>query len=91
MEDDLRKLLIRMTQTMQEYEAQAKGSFMVLEAIKRMSASERAALTPEKFSQMQLEARKQVYPLIAEAAGQLLQDLQSGRDYLLALQIYLGP
>jgi hypothetical protein len=88
---ELRGLMIRMVQTIQEHEAQAKGSYMVIEAIKRMPAHERAALTPEHFSQMHLEARKQVYPLIAESARPLLQELQGEGDFLFALQIYLGP
>jgi hypothetical protein len=91
MEDDLRKLLIKMIHKSQEYEAQAKSSFMVIDAIKNMSPNERAPLTPENISQMQTQARMLVHPLVAEAAHSLLRDLQGEGDFLLALKIYLGP
>jgi len=90
MENDLRTLLIKMTQTLQEYEVRAKSLFMVVDALKNMSADERAQMTPQNISQMQEQAHRQAYPVVAESARPLLLALQGESDFLRALEIYLG-
>lgn len=90
MEDDLRKLIIRMTEMMQDYHIQAHSLQLTIQALKDMPQQERAEFSSVNISQMQQQIAQRVFPLIAAKYQRLFQALQSEAPYQPALRLFLG-